>query len=156
MCIIHARQVIYNQSDIVCYKFFIEEDDVVRGLYQPFVFRIGEREEAMLKDVWKCGELMQFNGITVEGESSVKCGLRVNSGVFHSFTSYNVASLFRKDYVCGGHAFLYIDMPIIKCRKCIIPKDSKVIFRGYTEMDDFDYESYASSEIIVTNEIVNF
>lgn len=156
MCLTHATQLISVQSDIVCYKFFIEHDDVVRGLFHPFVFHIGEREEAMLRNAWRCDGLMQFNGIAIDGESNAEHGLCVNSGVFHSFNSYDDAKAYYKNYIFLGRCFLHLVMPTVKCRKCIIPKDSKVIFRGYTEVDDFEYESYASSEIIVTNEIIDF
>lgn len=143
MCLFKSK-VIKPNEDLVCYKVVRVEDN--GNLFSPYrltPYKLNTRMIAVFEKKLDYTE-ETFNGHLVQIDRRLGCGLMVESGAFHSFVHKEDAIEFVTGY----------GKPEVKIQvhKCIIPKDSAVIFLGEFR----NMASYASSEIIITNEIIDF
>lgn len=142
MCLSNAK-IISPNEDLVCYKVCLVADRKVFSPYQYFPLKIGKRLKAFYDiDGVFSDEEISINGHKFEGRKyqNIEEDLYLaEGGVFHSFVK-------KED------AFSHIQQNFGKWAwriyECIIPKDSKLVLKGYFDSVNL-YDSYGSSEIIL-------
>lgn len=143
MCLFNS-EVIKPSEDLVCYKVVrVEDNGELVAPYQLSPYKLNTRMTAVFEHSWEYEEKV-FNGHSVQTYYKLGLGLMVEGGLFHSFVNKEDVIDFVRRY---GNPEVKLQI-----HECIIPKDSGIVFVGKFR----NRASYASSEIIVTDKIINF
>lgn len=157
MCLSNAVLIDPPHEDITVYKIFIEtKDGKTRSIFREYEFMLNERLSAECdydEYGWLARRAKKFRNtdimVTLVSDESEEIS-KIYSGVFHSFRYLEDAVKILSTLVAED-AYGKMINGEVTIRKCIIPKDSDVIFLGKYNQS----ESYGSKNIIVTDEITH-
>lgn len=162
MCLYNAK-VIKPEEDLICYKIFRrnQRNNRLTTFFNKFIvhentpLRAFCADEDFIKE--HRGHMVEtFNGHPVETfDDPMRETYSTYSGVFHCFAEQKDALHFLKTIIPNFYQNCLGDksnVPVV--HKCVIPKESRVVFEGYYDiMPDLPSKSYASSHLIVKEEI---
>lgn len=136
-------------GDKIVYKWVVSDEKGIHPVYVPN-YGYYNKKEVNIADInyWQEPDYTVVNNHkVVANKSTFNGGFIVSAGVFHSFETY-------KDAMenCPAPILLYPfnDTKRYSLWKCIIPKDSSVVYKGiYNTI----YPAYASSHLKFIEEI---
>lgn len=148
MCL-EKGQLVQLEEDKIVYKWVVSDEDVIHPVYIPNCKYYNKKKVNVAK-VLNCSDYTIVNNHKVDAKkSSFNGGFIVSSGVFHSFKDYKDA-LF--NYPAPIHLFPFKHTKRYSLWKCMIPKESNVVFKG---VYDSIYPAFASSHLKFVEEIFN-
>lgn len=157
MCLSNAVLIDPPHEDITVYKLFIEtKDGRILSVFREYEFMPNTKLSAECdydEYGWLARRVKKFRNtdimVTMVPDESEGIS-KIYSGVFHALRYLEDAVKLFSTFIAED-AFGKMINGEMTIRKCIIPKDSDVIFLGKYNQS----ESYGSKNIIVTDEITH-